>query len=173
VQKKLVLSLAAVTLAIVGLAGCSSTPAQSGSGGGSAKVPSSASASADASGGDAALATASTTLGKVVVDGKGLTVYVFDKDTANSGKSACTGACLTAWPPVTTTSAKPAVDGVTGTVSTIATPDGKKQVTVDGLPLYTFSGDSAAGDVKGQGLMGIWWAVSADGTKVTAAASGY
>ena len=80
----------------------------------------------------AILKTGSTTLGTVVVDGKGLTAYVFDKDTANSGTSVCTGACAAQWPAIEATSDHPAVTGVTGTIGTITGVDGKKQVTLDG-----------------------------------------
>jgi predicted lipoprotein with Yx(FWY)xxD motif len=62
---------------------------------------------------------------------------------------------------------------VTGTVATITGANGAKQVTLNGLPLYTFAGDSAAGDVTGQGVGKIWWVVGADGTKITSSAGGY
>lgn len=175
---KLLLSFAVAALTVVGVAGCTSTPSSSGSGAASGSE-SSSSAAASGSGGSTSgaavgsLATETSSLGKIVVNGSNMAVYVFDKDTANSGTSACTGECLTAWPPVTTTSATPKVTDVTGTVGTITDPDGKLQVTIDGLPLYTYSGDAAKGDVKGQGLMGSWWVVSPDGKKVTTSASGY
>lgn len=102
-----------------------------------------------------------------------MTVYYFDKDTANSGKSACTGGCAAMWPAVTAASSTPEVDGVTGKVGTITSSDGKMQVTVNGLPVYTYSNDMAPGDVKGQGVGGSWWAVAPDGDKVSGATSGY
>lgn len=107
----------------------------------------------------------------IVVDGTGMTVYVFDNDTANSGKSACEGNCLASWPPVTTTGT-PTAEGVTGTLGTITLPDGKDQVTLNGLPLYRYAADTAAGDVNGQGVGGIWWVVGPDGAKVTTPAAG-
>ncbi len=61
----------------------------------------------------------------------------------------------TNWPFVTTDSVTPEVKGVTGTVGTIDTPDGKKQVTLNGWPLYYFAGDSKPGDTNGQGVGGI------------------
>ena len=163
--KKLILSLTALSLAMVGLAGCTSIGGGSGSGGSSdaSNAPNSASPSN--------LTTSGSSLGNIVVNGKGLTVYIFDKDTANSGKSACTGACLANWPPVTTTAPKPQVTGISGTVATIMDPDGKMQITINGLPLHTFAGDTAKGDVKGQGLQNVWWVVSPSGKKVTSAAS--
>ncbi|WP_431220652.1 COG4315 family predicted lipoprotein [Leifsonia xyli] len=121
--------------------------------------------------GGAVLKTGSTTLGKVVVDGTGRTAYVFDKDTAGSGKSVCSGACASQWPAIDTTSDHPTVDGVTGTVGTITGVNGKKQVTLNGWPLYTYAGDSSAGDVTGQGFAKIWWVVGPDGAKITSASS--
>lgn len=160
-------ALAAAAIAVFALAGCTS----GGSAGGYSAGSSPSASASPSQGGNAStsndLGTASTSLGTVVVDGKGLTVYVFDKDTANSGKSSCTGACLNAWPPVTSSSATPSVSGVTGKVGTIVTPSGKHQITLNGLPLYTYSGDGAKGDVNGQGVQGIWWAVSPSGDKVT------
>jgi predicted lipoprotein with Yx(FWY)xxD motif len=101
-----------------------------------------------------------------------MTVYFFDKDKPNSGTSVCTGACAATWPAVTTTSAKPSVKGVTGTVGTITDPEGSKQITIDGRPIYTFAGDSAAGQVNGQGVQGIWFVVSPSGTEITSKAGG-
>jgi predicted lipoprotein with Yx(FWY)xxD motif len=118
---------------------------------------------------NAVLATGESDLGEIVVDGEGLTVYVFDRDTAGSGESACAGQCLDNWPPVTADSADPAVDGVSGEVGTIERDDGTLQVTLDGLPLYLYAGDAAAGDVTGQGVQQIWWVVAPDGAKITGA----
>jgi predicted lipoprotein with Yx(FWY)xxD motif len=146
------------------LTGCgSSYDGNAGSGGGG-----SSGSGSSASAANAALAIADSSLGEIVVDGKGMTVYVFDKDTG-SGQSACSGDCLTKWPAVVAESDSPAVDGVTGEVGTITRDDGTKQVTLGGMPLYLFAGDAKAGDVTGQGVGGVWWVVSADGAKVTAA----
>jgi predicted lipoprotein with Yx(FWY)xxD motif len=161
----MVLGAAAVTL--LALAGCSSSGSGGGASGGSSPSPSSSSSSSS----DTVLKTATTSLGTVLVDGRGLTVYVFDKDTKGATSSACSGACATQWPAVDTSSATPKVDGVTGAVGTITGVDGKLQVTVNGWPLYTFAGDSSAGDVTGQGVGGIWWAVGADGNKIGAGSS--
>ncbi|HEY0120032.1 MAG TPA: hypothetical protein VGC04_14750 [Cellulomonas sp.] len=113
------------------------------------------------------LATASTGLGTIVVDGKGMTVYQFDKDTQGAGSSACTGQCATQWPAVPGGAAMPSVDGVTGTVGTITGTDGQPQLTLNGWPLYYYAGDSAAGDTKGQGVGGIWWVLTPAGERVT------
>lgn len=106
-------------------------------------------------------------LGEVIVDGVGLTVYVFDKDVANSGTSACTGECAATWPAITVTEENPAVDGVTGVIGTIPGADGGFQVTVNGLPLYGYAYDAGPGETNGQGFNGVWWAVSPNGEKIT------
>jgi len=152
------------------LAGCGG-----GSGTSTSAPPSAASSSPAAStAAGAEMKTASSSAGQIVVDSKGMSLYFFTKDVKDSGTSACTGACLQAWPVFTTTSDAPGVDGVTGTVGTIATPDGKKQVTLNGMPLYYYAKDKAAGDVTGQGVGGVWYLVSPSGEMVKgAAASGY
>lgn len=158
----------AVALALLALTGCGSSTYGGGSSaaGTSSSAPSSSAASAQAD-----LRAATTSLGKVVVDAHGLTVYVFDKDTAGSGTSACAGACLAKWPPVLARSGTPTVSGVTGRLGTIKRNDGSEQVTLAGMPLYSYAGDSHPGDVAGQGVGGVWWAVSPSGAKITAAAA--
>ncbi|MTD16394.1 hypothetical protein GIS00_20855 [Nakamurella sp. YIM 132087] len=121
---------------------------------------------ASSASGAAALGVGDTSLGSVVVDGTGMTAYIFTKDTAGSGSSSCAGDCATAWPAIHADSATPEVDGVTGTVGTITGTDGELQVTLDGLPLYTFAKDAAPGDVNGQGVNGVWFVVGADGAPV-------
>ncbi|TAM70832.1 MAG: hypothetical protein EPN48_04755 [Microbacteriaceae bacterium] len=168
------LSIAVAALAALSLAGCMSGSGSgggpyggSGGGGGSSSAPSSSGASGSSASGS--LATATTPLGTIVVNGSKMTVYVFDQDTVGEKSSACTGSCITTWPAVTSASATPTATGVTGTLGTIPAPDGKLQVTLNGYPLYTYVGDSAAGDITGQGLQGTWWVVSPSGTKITAA----
>jgi predicted lipoprotein with Yx(FWY)xxD motif len=158
----------AVALGLLALAGCgSSTYGGSSSAGSSSSAASSSSAGAATS--DAVLKASGSSLGKVVVDSGGRTVYVFDKDSPGAGTSACTGACLAKWPPVPAPAGKLAADGVTGKVGTITRDDGTKQLTLGGMPLYLFAGDSHAGDVTGQAVGGTWWAVSPDGAKITGA----
>jgi predicted lipoprotein with Yx(FWY)xxD motif len=120
----------------------------------------------------AAASTASTALGTVIVTGDDRTAYFFDHDTANSGKSACTGGCSSTWPAITSPTKAPTVTGITGTIGTIPDGSGKFQVTVNGMPLYTYSGDSAAGDTNGQAIGGIWWVVGADGKEIKAGGTG-
>jgi predicted lipoprotein with Yx(FWY)xxD motif len=160
------LALPAATLALLALAGCGSS--SNGSSADAANGSTSA-ASPQAAG---SLKTADSSLGRIVVDGKGMTAYYFTKDKANSGTSACTGQCLQAWPPITTTSATPQATGVTGKVGTITLPNGSKQVTVNGRPVYLFASDAKPGDVQGQGVGSVWYVLRPDGTMVTDQASG-
>jgi predicted lipoprotein with Yx(FWY)xxD motif len=153
------------------LAGCGSDGDGSDSGAAAPAAGSSEAPSSAPAGGEAVLSTADSALGEIVVDGSGMTVYVFDRDTAGSGKSACSGQCLAAWPAVTADSDTPAVDGVDGDVGTLIRDDGTRQVTLDGLPLYTYAPDAQAGDVTGQGVQGVWWVVAPDGAKIDTPAS--
>jgi predicted lipoprotein with Yx(FWY)xxD motif len=110
----------------------------------------------------------STTLGTVVVDAQGKTVYLFAID--SPGHSACTGACLQYWPLVAAPATLPtSLPGITGTLGVLDRPDGAKQLTLGGWPLYTYAGDSAPGSTAGEGLNlsgGLWWAVSPSGSAV-------
>lgn len=117
----------------------------------------------------ATLGVRSTRLGKVLVDARGHTLYLFKKDSGT--KSACFGACATAWPPLRATG-KPTVAGGANAsiVATTKRSDGKPQVTYHGHPLYRFTGDSKPGDTHGQGLNAFgahWYAVSTTGQQIT------
>lgn len=112
------------------------------------------------------LGVAETDLGEVVVDAEGMVVYVFTNDEPDSGVSACEGGCLEAWPPVLSDSDSPEVEGVTGEVGTIETPDGDMQVTINGMPIYYFAEDEAPGDTNGQGVNEVWYVVAPDGTMI-------
>jgi len=159
----------ALAVGLVVLAGCGSDD-DGGNGSASettAESSSSASSSAPAEQ-EAVLAAADSNLGEIVVDGRGMTVYMFDKDTQGSGVSTCSGDCLVAWPPVIAESESPSVEGVSGEVGTITRDDGTIQVTLEGWPLYLWKDDKAPGDTTGQGVNGVWWVLTPDGTKVTA-----
>jgi predicted lipoprotein with Yx(FWY)xxD motif len=119
----------------------------------------------------AELMVAQSAVGQIVVGDKGLSVYAWTKDTKDGGTSACTAACLTTWPAVTSTTATPTVSGVTGKVGTIPTADGKMQVTINGMPIYYYSKDQAAGDIMGQGVGGVWYLVSPTGEMIKTAPS--
>jgi predicted lipoprotein with Yx(FWY)xxD motif len=158
-KTKLPLVFVMTMLVAATLAGCTATAAAPTSAPSAPVAKAPVAAAADAK-------TASISLGKVIVDGSGHTAYFFDKDTKGSTTSACTGGCAATWPAITSASATPKVTGITGTVATIPSAGGKFQITVNGMPIYDFSGDSAAGDSNGQGVAGIWWAAGPDGTEV-------
>lgn len=109
--------------------------------------------------------------GTFLTDGSGRAVYLWVKDPM--GKSECSGACATAWPPVTDTGKLTASGGAKAAdLSTITRSDGTKQVTYDGHALYYYVGDSAAGQTTGQGSDGFgakWWLVAPSGTQITTA----
>lgn len=107
-----------------------------------------------------------TSLGKVVVDGAGLTLYVFTADSGTT--SACNDACATSWPPVLAGTSAPTLGAGLDTedFGTITRADGTSQLTFYGRPLYLFAGDTAPGDVKGQGLKDKWFVVDATGKQV-------
>ncbi len=94
--------------------------------------------------------------GKILVAANGMTLYVFDKDTANT--SNCYDACATNWPPLTVT-ADPVGDGINGKLATATRKDGAKQVTLDGKPLYFWKNDQKPGDATGDGVQGVWHVV--------------
>ena len=106
----------------------------------------------------------------VLTSSKGFTLYTFAPDTSTASK--CTGTCAANWPPV-----KGPVTGagVTGTFGTITRADGSTQATFDGHPLYTFVGDTAPGQAKGNGLDaagGLWHEITTSGTTAPAPAAG-
>ncbi|KQW07742.1 hypothetical protein ASC66_01815 [Leifsonia sp. Root4] len=155
---RMLAALAGVAVAMMALAGCAEgAPAPSSTESGDAEVAT------------AELTVAGSSIGEIVVNGEGMTAYVFDKDTAGADTSACTGDCEAAWPAITSESDTPVVDGITGTVGTITGVAGGKQITINGLPLYTFANDTAPGDLNGQGLNEVWHVIAPDGTVVTTA----
>jgi predicted lipoprotein with Yx(FWY)xxD motif len=115
-------------------------------------------------------------LGKIVTTAQGMTLYRFDKDTNQPPKSGCEAACVQTWPPATLTD-DAALEGVDKSiVGSIDRPDGIKQLTISGWPMYTYSKDAKAGDTTGEAVGGTWWAAAANGTrakdKITPAAPG-
>jgi predicted lipoprotein with Yx(FWY)xxD motif len=151
--------VAPLSLAVVA-AGCASgAPAKSASYG--------AAPTANAS---ARVATRGTELGTTLVDARGLTLYLFEKD--HGATSRCYGSCAGVWPPLTTRS-KPAA-GAGASASQLGfsrRTDGKRIVTYSGHPLYTYAGDDKPGQVNGQGadqFGGEWYALSPSGRKIDA-----
>jgi predicted lipoprotein with Yx(FWY)xxD motif len=130
--------------------------------------------SAPATSSNSTVATADSDVGKILVDATGATLYLFAKD--SGGASSCSGACAKAWRPAT---AKGTVlragSGIKASLlKSMTRADGTMQLTYNGHPLYTFSGDSKAGAITGQGSDAFgahWYVVSPDGTAIQKAAS--
>ena len=119
----------------------------------------------------AQVSTASGSLGVILVDGEGRTLYMFDGDP--EGTSGCYDACATAWPPLATTGDPTASGDVDAKdLSTSTRTDGITQVLYAGHPLYTYSEDTTPGQTTGQGLTqqgGMWWVLGVDGTPIKSA----
>jgi predicted lipoprotein with Yx(FWY)xxD motif len=155
--------LVAVALIAAACGSSSTTPPKS-SGSPSSSSPSAAASSAAASASSSGTALKTATIGGVTVltNAKGFTLYSFAPDTAT--KSNCNGACATYWPPVKGPAT--AGPGVTGMLTTLTRSDGSMQAAYDGHPLYTYVGDTAPGQAKGNGLNlsgGLWHEVTASG----------
>jgi predicted lipoprotein with Yx(FWY)xxD motif len=171
--------LPAVALAVTALvaAGCGSSSKTSSAGGPSSTGASTTSSgpygsvtsagSAAPAGRGATVAVSRISLGRVLVDAQGRTLYLFMKD--RGGRSSCTGACTSTWAPLATSGAPRAGAGVAhGKLRTTRRPDGTTQVTYNGHPLYTFTGDSAPGQATGEGSRAFgaeWYTVSPIGNK--------
>jgi len=107
--------------------------------------------------------TARTEFGTVLVDSRGMTLYMFDPD--KQGQSACDAECLAAWPVVE--GPAEAGQGVDGSLlGTAKATDGTTMATYNGWPLYYFVKDAEPGDVTGQAVQDVWWVMSADGRPV-------
>jgi predicted lipoprotein with Yx(FWY)xxD motif len=111
-----------------------------------------------------------TSVGGVLVDARGHTLYSFASDKGRA--SSCYGACAATWRPLVT-SAKPlAGSGVKAALlGTAKRKDGKLQVTYAGHPLYAFTGETKPGQLEGQGVAKLWWALAPSGAKVTRTAT--
>jgi predicted lipoprotein with Yx(FWY)xxD motif len=159
------LGAAALLLAALTVAAC---------GGGGSAPSGSTGPPKTADGRSATVGVESSDLGAILDDGHGRTLYLFKEDSGT--KSACTGTCASAWPPLRV-SGEPLV-GTGATASKAGTSprsDGKPQVTYNGHPLYTYTGDQNPGDTNGQGLVvfgGGWFTVSPGGNQVSGKGSG-
>jgi predicted lipoprotein with Yx(FWY)xxD motif len=164
-------AVAATALSAGAISGCGGgSAAPSTSGGTAAVVP-----PKTASGETATVGVASTgSLGKILVDSKGNTLYLFEKDTG--GKSACTGGCAAAWPPLRASGKPVAGTSLAGAkLATTPRSDGKPQVTYNGHPLYLYAADQNPGDVTGQGVNAfgaVWYVMSPAGDAITTAVAG-
>jgi len=103
-----------------------------------------------------ALKTETTRAGTVLASSSGLTLYYYAEDKPNRGASACTGACATAWPPLAAPVKAPAGVHLPGKLGVITRPNGLKQVTLNGFPLYLYVGDKSPGQAAGNGIGGSW-----------------
>jgi predicted lipoprotein with Yx(FWY)xxD motif len=158
-------SIGAVAAILLVLAGC---------GGGSSNSSTTASSGGNPYGGSSSQANgssislASTSLGKVLVDGSGRTLYLFEAD--KGSKSMCDGSCAAAWPPLTTKGKPQAGSGISAAkLGTSKRSDGSTEITYNGHPLYTYAGDSAKGQTNGQNLDQFgaeWYVLSAAGNKI-------
>jgi len=154
-------ALAVIGALVLAACGGSSTSGSSGSAstpgyGGGAK------ASAPSTSGASVVSTKTSSLGTFLVDGSGRTLYLWDAD--HGSTSTCSGACAQAWPPLTTTGTPKAGSGVKASLlGTTKRADGSVEATYGGHPLYTFAGDTRAGQTTGQGSNGFgapWWVVT-------------
>lgn len=149
-------AVAAVSVLTLSACGSGSSSTNAGTTGGGSSSPKPASTTGG-------LHVASTSLGKVVVDGSGMTVYMLTADKPNH--SSCSAACLAYWPPVAPSKAS-GISAQTGSTSTMS---GGTTATVGGWPVYTFAQDQKPGDVTGEGVKtfgGTWYAISASGKPV-------
>jgi predicted lipoprotein with Yx(FWY)xxD motif len=153
-------ALAAVALAAAGCGGSGATAASS--------TPAKTS-----SGQAATVGIAPTGLGQILVDSQGLTLYLFKADQGT--KSACTGACAGAWPPLLVKGKPVLGSGVNASlVGTTKRPEGTTQVTYNGHPLYRFAQDQKAGETNGQGVTAFgagWFALNSAGNQVSGKSS--
>jgi predicted lipoprotein with Yx(FWY)xxD motif len=136
---------------------------------GSAATSGSASPAASPNG--TSMSTAKIGSATVLTTAKGFTVYTFAKDT--TGKSNCNGSCAHYWPPVK--GPEKVMSGVTGKFATITRSDGSTQETWNGHPIYTYIGDTAPGQNKGNNLNlsgGIWHEVTVAGTASSSGTGG-
>ena len=116
----------------------------------------------------ATVATARTGLGQIVVDGRGRSLYLFEKDM--HGRSSCSGVCATYWPPLLSNGRPFAIKGAKPSLlGTIRRADGSRQVSYAGHPLYFFSGDTGRGQTNGEGLKDFgagWYVLTPAGAKI-------
>ena len=150
-------SAAVIALVALAVAAC---------GGGGAATASPPKTSTGAS---ATLGVASSSLGSILVNSTGRTLYLFKADVG--AKSACTGACATAWPPLLATAKPTAGTGLTASkLATITRSDGTQQVTYNGHPVYLFIKDKKPGQTTGQGVTAFgaaWYALTPAGSQIS------
>jgi predicted lipoprotein with Yx(FWY)xxD motif len=171
------LTAAGLAAAVLAAAACASSSSSSttttapSSSAPAAGTSSSAPASSSASSSGTTLMERTINGTQVLTNSAGLTLYWFAPDTSTTSK--CNGSCATYWPPVKGPAT--AGSGVTGTLGTITRSDGTQQATYDGHPLYTYLGDKAPGQNKGNDINasgGLWYEMTVSGAKPAAGATG-
>jgi predicted lipoprotein with Yx(FWY)xxD motif len=154
---------------VVGLAGCGT---DSGSGGDTGSDGSGTGGDTPSptptplAGGATVAVTDHPEYGEILVDGDGMTLYMFDSDTQGDLVSTCTDGCEDAWPPLTGDGEPAAGDGVTAELATVEREGGGTQVAANGWPLYNYQSDREPGDTSGQGVGGTWWVLEPSGTPI-------
>jgi predicted lipoprotein with Yx(FWY)xxD motif len=142
-------------------------------GGGGAATAATVSPPKTPTGASATVGVAKSSLGSILVDSTGRTLYLFKADVG--AKSACTGACATAWPPLMAKGTPTAGAGLTASkLGAITRSGGNRQVTYNGHPLYLFVKDTKAGQTNGQGATAFgaaWFALTPSGNQAAAPAS--
>jgi predicted lipoprotein with Yx(FWY)xxD motif len=115
------------------------------------------------------VAVGETALGRALTDADGRTLYAFTRD--RDGRSSCYEGCAATWPALTAKGTVAAGRGVEADwLATAERRDGTYQVTYRGMPLYQYAGDTQPGDTGGQGIGGVWFAVTPDGELIRTAA---
>ena len=149
---------AAVALIAVALAvtACGTGPGKAGSAYGNQSITAAPGTPASSPVQTVVLKAETTRAGMVLANGSGLTLYYFSADKPDSGKSVCTGGCAVAWPPLAAPVKAPAGVYLPGRLGVITRPDGVKQVTLNGYPLYRYAGDKSSGQATGNGIGGSW-----------------
>jgi predicted lipoprotein with Yx(FWY)xxD motif len=168
--------LGAGAVALIAACGSSGTPsasqsATSGAAGGGASASASSQSGSHAA--SVTIMTFSTSKGTVLTNAQGMTLYWFTIDTPTTSK--CSGACATFWPPVIGTATAAAGQSLPKGFGTITRSDGQTQATYAGHPLYTYMGDTAAGQINGNDKNlsgGLWWAMTPNGAKLASSGSG-
>jgi predicted lipoprotein with Yx(FWY)xxD motif len=167
-MRRELMAVAAVSVSLIGVAACGGgSKAHSGSaatGGGaySKSMPSSQAATGPT------VKVSTTKLGRILTDGQGRTLYLFEKDKGTA--STCYGACASLWPPLLSGGKPVAAKGAAAAkLGTTRRKDGRREVTYAGHPLYLYAGDHKPGDVTGQGLNQFgakWYVLAPSGRKI-------
>jgi predicted lipoprotein with Yx(FWY)xxD motif len=170
-----VTGLAVLAVVVAGCGGNDSSTSAGGGGGGGGAYGSggsggATSAPASSSGSSGIVSVADNPkLGQILVDSKGATLYYFLKDKQGASTSSCSGACASVWPPYASSGSPKGQKGAEASkLGTIKRSDGSTQVTYNGWPLYTYTGDSKPGDTNGNDFEQFgaeWYALTPQGVK--------